>query len=304
MKSFKSILLIAMALVFCACNFPGSTPDATSPPDPTLEPTEPPDQPGIAPVLGSVETTDSFFLACPGSDLTFLANFELNPNGLQSVIARYRWNGASSAGYNWNEVELAPEGTGMGYEQYRLTLTDAGAEAAALFDDQSGAFEYQIIATSNDGASSQWPPGNEVYVLPVDPCINARFIVEDYGVNSESGGYGPGCAPTEVTFEIILRGVSRVEAAWLEYSFTTAQADPQVLPDEITADLEGPTPYPSIPGAVRYFFTIDLNTDALSALNGEDGFMLWNGYIRIDDGMVFEYPQGGPPTVLIEACAN
>jgi hypothetical protein len=128
--------------------------------------------------------------------------------------------------------------------------------------------------------------------------------VEEYGVSDETAEYGQGCSATEVTFEIIVRGVSRVEAAWLEYSFSTLPIDPQTLPDEISADLRGPFPVSTYPGAVRYTYTIDLNIDAPPALSGQDGIMFWNGYIRTDDGMVFEYPQGGPPEVTIQACTN
>lgn len=303
MKLSKSILLMA-TLLWAACNFPDATPEATSPPDVPIETTEFTDEPGMVPLLAGVDTAAPFFLACPNTALSVVANFELHPAGLQSVIARYRWNGGSSAAYSWTEIDLTPEGTGSGYNRYSLTLPDAGAEAEALFADQSGAFEYQIIATSSDGASSQWPSNNEVYVLPVDPCSNAHYIVDDYGVSSTNAGYGPGCSPIDVTFEIILRGVSRVEEAWLEYSFTTLPADPQTLPDEIIVDLEGPSPVLSIPGAVRYSYSIDLNTDAPAALGGEAGQMFWNGYVRTDDGMVFEYPQGGPPFVTIESCSN
>ena len=303
MKTPKSILLIA-AVVLAACNIPGTTPDATSPPDPTSQPSEPTDLSGVGPLMAGVDTIEHFLLACPGNALTLLANFELHPGGIQSVVARYRWNGASPTAYNWTETNLTPEGTGAGYDQYRLTLTDAGSEAEALFGDQSGSFEYQIIATGNDGGVSQWPSGSDVFALPVDPCNNARFIVEEYGVSDETAGYGPGCSTTEVTFEIILRGVSRVEAAWLEYSFTTLPADPQILPDEIIADLRGPFPVSTYPGAVKYTSTIYLDDVAPTALSGEDGIMFWNGYIRTDDGMVFEYPQGGPPEVTIQACTN
>ena len=303
MKTSKVILLIATFLL-AACNFPGSTPEATSPPDPSLEPSEPPDQPGMGPLLAGVDTIEHFFLACPGTDLTLLANFELHPGGIQSVIARYRWNGASPPAYSWNEIELTPEGTGAGYDQYQLTLADAGAETQSMFNDQSGAFEYQIVATGNDGGVSQWPPGDEVYILPIDPCSDAPFFVIEYGVNSTSAGYGPGCSPTEVVFQIILRGVSRVEATWLEYSFSTLPVDPQVLPEEIIVDLQGPTPVSSNPGGVRYTYTIDVDADAAAALNGQAGVMFWNGYVRTDDGMVFEYPQGGPPEGIIEACTN
>jgi hypothetical protein len=303
MKISKSILLIA-AVLLAACNFPGTTPKATSPPDAPPQPSEPSDQPGMGPLLAGVDTLAPFFLACPGSALSLLANFELHPAGMQSVMARYRWNGGSSAAYSWNEIELASEGTRSGYDQYSLTLADAGSEAETLFADQSGAFEYQIIATGNDGGTSQWPSGDDVFILPVDPCSDAPYIVDDYGVSSTSAGYGPGCSPTEVTFEIILRGVSRVEQTWLEYSFVTADADPQVLPDELVVDLQGPTPVLAIPGAVSFTYTIDLNTDAAAALSGEAGVMFWNGYVMTDDGMVFEYPVGGPPEVAIESCSN
>jgi hypothetical protein len=251
-----------------------------------------------------VETFDPFFLACPGSALTLLANFEVPPAGMQSVSARYRWNGASSTAYNWNEIDLTPEGMSSGYDQYRLSLPDGGSEAEALFADQSGAFEYQIIATANDGSSSQWPPGDDVYVLPIDPCVGTRYIVEEYGVSDEEAGYGPGCTPSEVTFEIVLRGVSRVEDAWLEYYFLAPETDAQPVSAEVMVDLDGPVPSHDFPGAVVFSISIDLNAEATPVMNGQAGFLAWNMYVRTDDGMVFEYPQGGPPMVSLEACSN
>jgi hypothetical protein len=63
-------------------------------------------------------------------------------------------------------------------------------------------------------------------------------------------------------------------------------------------------PSPDIPGAVVYTATLELDDEATPVMNGQDGFLAWNIYVRIKGGMVFEYPQGGPPLVSLEACSN
>lgn len=305
MKIPKLAVMTALCLLLAGCNFPGITPEPTESPNPTTAPEQIPTEPSAGPALTDIMTPDLWFLACADGDLELTAAFEEHPAGIESVVAHYRWNGGIRGdSSDWSEAQLTSLGVASGQETFQLILTGVGSEAHNLFGDESGAFEYQLTATATDGGVTQWPPNNESYFLPVDPCSDVHFIVEQYGVSTDTAGYGPGCSPTEETFEIILRGVSRVEETWLEYSFAVQGADPQVLPDEIVADLEGPTPVPSNPGAVSYTYTIDLNTDAAAALNGQNGFMYWNGYVRTDDGMVFEYPEGGPPFVTVEACSN
>ena len=63
-------------------------------------------------------------------------------------------------------------------------------------------------------------------------------------------------------------------------------------------------PSTNIRDAFIYTMTLDLDEEDTHIMNGLEGYLAWNMHVRIKGGMVFEYPQGDPPLVSLEACSN
>jgi hypothetical protein len=262
--------------------------------------------PGAAPAFVESNIPESVE-ACPGVGLNLVASFQIQPEGMMHVVIRYRLNGGvpEKTGPWWEHV-MEAEGILDALDHFRFEYPDLGADAAALFGDDAGAFEYMYLAVDNDLQESKWPAGEGTTAqMPILPCPESEaYELHDYGISSQQAGYGPGCSPTEVTFEVILSGYGLVDEAWLRYEYLAPANGPSIVSPSFEAALQNTGEGPGYPGSTRLAVTIPVGSEAGTYMLGQDGYMSYNMYVRLTDQQVFEYPYGGPPLIEIESCVR
>jgi hypothetical protein len=245
--------------------------------------------------------------ACPGVGLNLVASYEIQPEGMMHVVIRYRLNGGvpEKTGPWWDHVMQA-EGILDALDHFRFEYPDLGADAAALFGDDPGTFEYMYLAIDNDLNESKWPAGEGTTAqMPITPCPESEvYEVHDYGASSQNAGYGPGCSPTEVTFEVILSGYGLVDEAWLRYEYLAPANGPSIVSPSFEVALQNTGEGPGYPGSTRLAVTVPVGSEAETYMLGQAGYMSYNMYVRLTDQQVFEYPYGGPPLIDIESCVR
>ena len=244
--------------------------------------------------------------ACEGEGLNLVASYEIEPEGIAHVVIRYRLNGGvpekTSA---WTEYVMMPEGILDALDHFRFEYPALGADAAALFGGTPGVFEFMLLATDNDGESSKWPAGEGTTAeMPLTTCLeeDEAYQLHEYGVSSQQAGYGPGCAPTALEFEVIVSGYGQVQDAWLRYEYNAPVNSPVPVSPSFEIPLQVTGEGQGFPGSTRLALTVDVGAEANAYLAGQDGFLSYNMYVRLLDNQVFEYPYGGPPMVAIESC--
>ena len=314
-------LALAMFALAAACNAPSGPSDVAPAPSATSQPQPPADlqvaptatvagpavddlaPPDGAPVF--VESNIPAELqACPGNGLNLLASYEIEPQGISHVVIRYRLNGGTPETTGaWFEYVMAPEGILAALDHFRFQYPDLGADAQVQFNGGAGAFEYMLLATGNDAQQGKWPLGDGTTAeLPLTACPQVEsYSVHEYGVSSTSAGYGPGCSPTELTFEVIVSGFGQVTNAWLRYEYN-------VPPNGTSPSTEIPlVPQgegQGYPGSTRLAATVDVGNEAQGFLGGQGGTLSYNMYVQVDGLGTFEYPAGGPPSVAIQSCLS
>lgn len=298
-------VLMALLILSAGCSMPLPATDL-APITSTTPTPEPPDD--LAPAPGAPPTyvesnIPASMQACEGEGLNLVASYQIEPEGIAHVVIRYRLNGGSQAATSpWWEHVMQAEGILDALDHFRFLYPDLGAEAAALFGSDPGAFEYFFLATDNDGQQSQWPEGEgTTAVMSIEPCPEA-YQVHDYGVSSPGAGYGPGCSPTALTFEVILSGYGLVDTAWLRYEYLAPANNPVVVSPSFEVALQDTGEGPGVPGSTRLAATVDVGAEAGNYLAGQGGHVSYNMYVRLLDQQVFEYPYGGPPMVPITSC--
>jgi hypothetical protein len=302
---WRLILILPLVALTAGCSVPlppeaGQTPATATPtpvgPDDIAQPENPP--------TFVEDNHHAVFLACPGEGLNLLASYEIEPEGISHVVIFHRLNGGTPQTTSaWDESVMAPEGILDALNHFRFLLPSLGQDAADLFGDQAGVFEYRFQAVDNDSYISFWPaPEGALAEFPIEPCPQEAesYSVHDYGVSSTQAGYGPGCSPTELTFEVILTGLGLVGDAWLRYEYLDAgyvmQGQSMEVPLVHTGEGQG------YPGSARLAATVDVGAQANGYLTGQDGYLSWNMYVQVSGQQTYEYPLGGPPVVAIESC--
>ena len=305
---WRVLIVPALLSLAAGCSMPLPATDLAPIASATPSPQAPDD---LAPVPGAPPTyvesnIPASMQACEGQGLNLVASYEIEPEGIAHVVIRYRLNGGSPATTSpwWEHVMLA-EGILAALDHFRFEYPALGADAAALFGGSPGVFEYMLLATDNDGLQSKWPAGEGTTAqMPIDPCPEPAesYQLHDYGVSSARAGYGPGCAPDSLTFEVILSGYGLVEAAWLRYEYMAPMVNPAVVSPSFEVPLQNTGPGPGYPGSVRLAVPVDVGSEANTYLQGQGGHLAYNMYVRLFDQQVFEYPYGGPPMVPIASC--
>lgn len=110
-------------------------------------------------------------LYCPGlcSDryvnpcrLIVHASLKQHPDGIESVILRYRLRGYIRK-TPWSEVVMHPSSLEDGLERYSVTVFNVGADAESFHLGSSGWVEYQVRAQYKAGIVDVWPVGASSY---------------------------------------------------------------------------------------------------------------------------------------------
>jgi hypothetical protein len=300
------VLLAAFGL--SSCEFP-TGPTEVAPQSTATVTSEIPDDFAPAPEGGPIYVESNIpnqFPGCQGEGLNLVASFEIEPEGISHVVIRYRLNGGTPETTSaWQESVMQAEGILDAMDHFRFEYPQLGADAFDLFGDQAGVFEYMFLATDNDTNQSKWPQGEgTVAEMPIDPCPDQEeaYSVHDYGVSSTTAGYGPGCTPTEVTFDVIVSGYGHVQDAWLRYEYLAPTNNPVAVSQSFEIPLQDMGEGQGYPGSTRLATTVNVGGEANTYMGGQDGYISYNMYVRLDDQMVFEYPQGGPPLVTINSC--
>lgn len=297
-------LALLITLAAAACTLPG---DLTPPPTATPTPDLPKDiLPAPAPPTYVESNLPASMPACEGEGLNLVASYQIEPEGISHVVIRYRLNGGSPATTSaWVEHVMLPEGILDALDHFRFEYPGLGADAAALFAGTPGVFEFMLLAADNDGESSKWPAGDGTtaeMALTVCPEEDEAYQLHEYGVSSQQAGYGPGCSPTELDFEVIVSGYSLVQDAWLRYEYSAPSNLPAIVSPSFEIPLQVTGKGPGYPGSTRLALTADVGAEANAYMAGQDGFLSYNMYVRLQDNQVFEYPYGGPPMVAIQSC--
>jgi hypothetical protein len=321
-NTFRTFALAVVMLTAAACNAPVTAEDLAPPPSATSQPQPPADlQAGptaaatemviddLAPPSDAPTYVESNIPAgleaCPGEGLNLLASYEIEPEGISHVVIRYRLNGGSPETTGaWFEYVMAPEGILDALDHFRFQYPDLGADAHALFGGEAGALEYMLLATDNDALQSKWPAGEGTTAqMPLAACPQeASYTLHEYGVSSSSAGYGPGCSPTELTFEVIVSGYGQVQDAWLRYEYNAPEQNPGVVSPSFEIPLQPMGEGQGYPGSTRLAATVDVGSEANGYMGGQGGFLSYNMYVQVNGLGTFEYPAGGPPTVAVQSC--
>jgi hypothetical protein len=195
---------------------------------------------------------------------------------------------------------MAPEGILDALDHFRFQYPDLGADANNLFGGGAGVFEYRLQAVDNDSEQSKWPSEDGTAELPLTPCPQEEaYKVHDYGVSSPNAGFGPGCSPTELTFEVIVSGFGQVQNAWLRYEYN---APPNIVSPSFEIPLVPMGEGQGYPGSTRLAAVVDVGNEAGGYIGGQGGFLSYNMYVQVEGQGAFEYPVGGPPIVTIQSC--
>ncbi len=304
MKPKSLCVAVLIMLASAACTLPD---DLAPPPTATPTPDLPDDiLPPPAPPTFVESNLPASIPACAGEGLNLVASYEIEPEGISHVVIRYRLNGGIPEKTSpWTEFVMMPEGILDALDHFRFEYPDLGADAAALFAGTPGVFEFMLLATDNDGESSKWPTGNGTTAemeLSACPEEDKGYQVHEYGVSSQQAGYGPGCSPTELVFEVIVSGYGQVQDAWLRYEYSAPSNSPAVVSPSFEIPLQVTGEGQGFPGSTRLALTVDVGAEANTYMAAQDGFLSYNMYVRLQDNQVFEYPYGGPPMVSIESC--
>jgi len=245
--------------------------------------------------------------ACPGEGLNLVVSYEIEPEGISHVVIRYRLNGGTPETTGaWFEYVMAPEGILDALDHFRFQYPELGADANSLFGGGAGAFEYMLLATDNDGLQSKWPAGEGTTAqmgLNLCPQEDA-YTVHEYGVSSQSAGYGPGCSPTELTFEVVVSGFGQVQNAWLRYEYNAPPNAPAAVSPSFEIPLLPMGEGQGYPGSTRLAATVDVGGEANGYMGGQGGFLSYNMYVQVNGQGTFEYPYGGPPMVTVQSCGG
>jgi hypothetical protein len=245
--------------------------------------------------------------ACPGVGLNLLASYEIEPEGISHVVIRYRLNGGTPETTGaWFEYVMAPEGILDALDHFRFQYPDLGSDANAQFGGGAGTFEYMLLATDNDALQSKWPAGEGTTAeLPLTACPQEEaYTMHDYGVSSQTAGYGLGCSPTELTFEVIVSGFGQVQNAWLRYEYNAPPNAPAAVSPSFEIPLVPQGEGQGYPGSTRLAAAVDVGSEANGYMGGQGGFLSYNMYVQVAGQGTFEYPYGGPPMVTIQSCGG
>jgi hypothetical protein len=263
---------------------------------------------GSTGLITEVGTSTSvvYYPGCKPDSMIVEAFLQQHPDGIESVVLRHRLlNTVDTSTTPWVEVEMLPQGILNDLERYGVELIGIGADAMSFLQGSSGVIEYQVMAQYHAGMSEVWPDdGASQAQIPVEVCANASWLIIEYGPDVEQAGYEAACSQTEVTFSIIVENAYLVDSGWLQVQYLAPVIQAQAVSPLLSVPLSLTEPAPGNPDATLFSATIDLATEAPAYMAGQTGFLAWNIYLQKITGEVFEFPQGGPPTVDINACGS
>lgn len=286
---------IALVMLLAACNVPSFDTDQPAQIETPAVDSVDANQLAITGVTASAGQLST----CPDGAITIQAQLDPGQSSVGGVTLRYReLSGEPPAAGDWQDAPMIVSSDGEG-----LTYS---ADLAASSDPDSVVvgIEYWVVAVDANQTEVYWPAGKDSYAsIPVSACQDAtnapetEFEVHEYGPSTSAVQYG-GCATSGVTFEIIIGGAQDVESAEVKTTWLTGQGlnAGQTYPLQDTGPAEG------YPNAQRFAADVDLASGAQQNLNGQAGNLGWNIYVHRSGGQTSEYPNGGPPVIVVAPC--
>lgn len=242
--------------------------------------------------------------ACSGEGITIRAR--VNLAGAELDHARLEYRAVADSEGAWQPGRMVQVSQEQGSVALELDLERFWPE-----ESSPSSLQFAVVAADSSGQETRWPATEGEYsavsILPCDPDQDVQasgtelpYELVDYGVSSSEAGYGPGCEPKTVTFEIVLQGWSSVDSVWVNTTWMGNQGVAETI-ERPMADM-GFVTEPE--GARRYTFDLNIESEAPTNLGNESGQLGWNIYVRMTDNQVMEYPVGGPPIVAVQSCVN